>query len=112
MQNPRKYGNPPYTAAVIHGGPGAAGEMAPAAKVISEYCGVLEPMQTKSNIAGQAAELHDILSKNARLPVVLAGHSWGAWLSIIYAAEQPAAVKKISLISSGPFEQSYAAGIQ
>lgn len=112
MQNPRKYGSPPYTIAVIHGGPGAAGEMAPVAKVISEYCGVLEPMQTKSSISGQAAEIHDILSKNAGFPVTLAGHSWGAWLSLIYAAEQPSAVKKIILISSGPFEQSYAAGIQ
>jgi hypothetical protein len=29
MNNPRKYGSKPYKVAVIHGGPGAPGEMAP-----------------------------------------------------------------------------------
>jgi pimeloyl-ACP methyl ester carboxylesterase len=112
MQNPRKYGNPPYIIAVIHGGPGAAGEMAPVAKVLSSSCGVVEPMQTKSKILGQVMELHEILSRHAGIPVTLIGYSWGAWLSAIYAAEQPSMVKKIILVSSGPFEQSYAASIQ
>lgn len=43
MNNLRKYGSEPFTVAVIHGGPGAAGEMAPVAKEISAYRGVLEP---------------------------------------------------------------------
>lgn len=112
MQNPRKYGNPPYTAAVIHGGPGAAGEMAPVAAGLALSCGILEPLQTKTSILGQVAELHEIISRNASVPVALIGYSWGAWLSIIYAAEQPAMVKKIVLVSSGPFEQEYAVSIQ
>ena len=112
MQNPRKYGLPPYSTAVIHGGPGASGEMASVARELSALCGIIEPLQTKSSILGQVVELHEQLSRNAALPVTLAGFSWGAWLSVIYAAEQPAMVKKLVLISSGPFEQSYASSIQ
>jgi hypothetical protein len=29
MENPRKYGSAPFNTAVVHGGPGAGGEMAP-----------------------------------------------------------------------------------
>jgi pimeloyl-ACP methyl ester carboxylesterase len=112
MQNPRKYGSPPYGTAVIHGGPGAAGEMAPVARALSLSCGVLEPMQTKTSVLGQVVELHELFSRHANVPVTLAGYSWGAWLSVIYAAEQPSMVKKLILISSGPFEQGYATAIQ
>ncbi len=35
MKNLRKYGNPPFDIAVIHGGPGAPGEMAPVARELS-----------------------------------------------------------------------------
>jgi len=37
MENPRKYGNRPYEVALVHGGPGAAGEMAPVAKELSKH---------------------------------------------------------------------------
>lgn len=112
MQNPRKYGNAPYGVAVIHGGPGAAGEMAPVARVLSKKYGVLEPIQTASSVAGQAEELKLIIEKNSNPPVVLVGYSWGAWLSIIFAAQNPVLVRKIILISSAPFEERYADGIQ
>ncbi len=46
MTNIRKYGNPPFSVAVIHGGPGAPGEMAPVARELSSRWGVLEPLQT------------------------------------------------------------------
>lgn len=112
MQNPRKYGNPPYITAVVHGGPGAAGEMAPVARSLAAYCGVLEPLQTKSSVLGQVVELHELLSRHANIPVTIIGYSWGAWLSVIYAAEQPSMVKKLILVSSGPFTQEYVAAIQ
>ena len=32
MKNLRKYGKPPFNVAVIHGGPGVPGEMAPVAR--------------------------------------------------------------------------------
>jgi pimeloyl-ACP methyl ester carboxylesterase len=107
LNNPRKYGNTPYSIALIHGGPGAPGEMTPVAKELSKYFGVLEPLQTKASIDGQIFELHSLLANNADLPVILIGHSWGAWLSFVFAARYDSLVKKIILVSSGPFEEKY-----
>jgi pimeloyl-ACP methyl ester carboxylesterase len=111
MQNLRKYGNAPFNVVVIHGGPGAPGEMAPVARELSSVRGVLEPLQIASTIEGQIGELKDVLAKNADLPVTLIGWSWGAWLSSIFAAQYPQFVKKLILIGSGPFEEKYALNI-
>ncbi len=109
--NPRKYGKAPYTVAVIHGGPGGAGEVAPVARELSSEYGILEPLQTAVSVDGQVEELKAVLEKEAELPVVLIGHSWGAWLSLILAAKHPLLVKKLILVGSGPFEEKYAAEI-
>jgi pimeloyl-ACP methyl ester carboxylesterase len=106
MINLRKYGKPPYTVAVVHGGPGARGEVAPVARELSSLVGILEPLQTATTL-----ELHSVLQGNALLPVTLVGHSWGAWLGYIAAARYPASVKKLVLIGSGPFEHQYAVNI-
>ncbi len=111
MENPRKYGSPPFTAAVIHGGPGAGGEMVPVARKLATGRGILEPLQTAITLEGQVDELKRILEARADLPVVLVGYSWGAWLSFILTARYPALVKKLILVASGPFEEQYAAGI-
>ncbi len=50
MKNLRKYGEAPFKVAVIHGGPGAPGEMAPVARELSSVSGVLEPLQTATTI--------------------------------------------------------------
>jgi pimeloyl-ACP methyl ester carboxylesterase len=102
MNNLRTYGKPPYRLAVIHGGPGAPGYMAPVARELAKDRGVLEPLQTKDTIDGQIEELVDVLRKNADIPVVLIGHSWGAGLSLITTARFPALVKKLVLIGSSP----------
>ena len=109
--NPRKYGKAPFTVAVIHGGPGGAGEVAPVARELSSKYGVLEPLQTAVSVDGQVEELKAVLEKEAELPVVLIGHSWGAWLSLILAAKHPLLVKKLILVGSGPFEEKYAAEV-
>jgi pimeloyl-ACP methyl ester carboxylesterase len=106
-KNLRKYGNRPFSVAVVHGGPGAAGEMAPVARKLAISHGVLEPLQTKSTVAQQVEELKQALLKNARLPVTLIGFSWGAWLSFIFAAAYPELVKKLILVSSGGYEDKY-----
>ncbi len=111
MQNVRKYGNAPYSIAVIHGGPGAPGEMAPVAKELSSFYGILEPLQTASSVTGQVQELKMTLEKNATLPVVLIGYSWGAMLSLIVAAQYPSLIKKLILVGSGPLEPNYAKNI-
>ncbi len=112
MINPRKYGNEPYTIAVIHGGPGAGGEMAPIAIKLSSKYGVLEPIQTALSITGQIKELKAILELNGDTPCVLIGHSWGAWLSVLLSSKHPILVEKLILIGSGPFEPQYAENIQ
>jgi len=108
MCNPRKYGNSPYSIVLVHGGPGAPGEMAPVAKELSKKFGVLEPLQTKKSINNQVEELKRQITENTKVPVVLIGWSWGAWLSFIVTAKNPDLVKKLILISSGPFESKYA----
>lgn len=111
MSNPRTYGKSPFSVAVIHGGPGAPGEMAPVARVLSDTRGVLEPLQTKSTINGQVQELKRVLGENAQLPITLIGFSWGAILSFIFTAENPALVRRLILVGSGVFEEKYAADI-
>jgi pimeloyl-ACP methyl ester carboxylesterase len=107
VQNLHKHGNPPFAIAVIHGGPGAAREMAPVARALSNNYGVLEPLQTVDSLNGQIAELKSVLENNANLPITLIGFSWGVWLSYIFSAQYPDFVKKLILISSGPFEKKY-----
>ena len=112
MKNPRTYGVIPYSIAVIHGGPGAPGQMAPVARELSRDYGVLEPLQTATTLDGQVEELRDIIEKHRNPPVVLLGSSWGAMLSFIFTARHPALVKKLIMVGSAVFDDRYAAGIQ
>lgn len=112
MEDLRKYGKAPFKIAVIHGGPGAGGEMAPIARELASDWGVLEPLQTAMSLEGQIEELQTILKKYGDLPVSLIGFSWGAWLSFIFAAHYPTFTKKLILIGSGPYEEKYAGRIQ
>jgi pimeloyl-ACP methyl ester carboxylesterase len=111
MKNLRKHGKSPFLIAVIHGGPGAAGQMFQVAQELSHVYGTLEPLQTSTSVDGQIQELHIILEKYGSKQVILIGHSWGAWLAFLYASNYPASVKKILLVSSGPFEEYYASQI-
>ena len=103
MKNVRKYGSPPYQAVFLHGGPGGAGEMAPVAKELSSSFGILEPLQTKNTIDSQVSELKEIIEENTDSPITLVGYSWGAWLGFIFTAKNHSLVKKLILVSSGPF---------
>ncbi|HNY61717.1 MAG TPA: alpha/beta hydrolase [Caldisericia bacterium] len=111
LQNPRKYGVPPFNIVVVHGGPGACGEMAPVARGLSSGFGVLEPLQTAITIDGQVKELEEAIRTHGNPPVALVGHSWGAWLAFILAAKNPSLVGKLVLVGSGPFEEKYASEI-
>lgn len=115
MSNQRIYGVQPFKFAVIHGGPGASGEMAPVARELYSNKetpgGILEPLQTADFLEGQIVELKDILEKYGSLPVMLIGFSWGAMLSFIFAARYPKLVEKLILVGSSPFEEKYAENI-
>lgn len=112
MENLRTYGKPPYLTVLLHGGPGVSGEMAPVAEELSASRGVLEPFQTKASIAGQIEELKLVLEEMASTPAILVGYSWGAWLGFLFASQYPSLVRKLILVSSGPFEDKYVAQIQ
>ncbi|MEN8119165.1 MAG: alpha/beta hydrolase [Bacteroidota bacterium] len=107
MQTYRKYGKEPHSIALIHGGPGAAGYMAPLAEKLSEGYGIIEPLQTKYTIEDQLEELKSVLLENGVSPFVLIGHSWGAWLSYVFAARHPYLIRKLILVASPPFEKKY-----
>lgn len=112
MNNPKTYGEAPFSIVVVHGGPGAAGEMAPVARELASIRGVLEPYQTELSLEGQIEELKTIIENHGDLPVMLIGYSWGAWLSLILTSRYPVLVKKLILVASGPYEEKYAAEIQ
>jgi len=107
MVNPRLHGDAPYGVAVVHGGPGAPGEMAPVARELARKRGVLEPLQTRPTLAGQVEELKLLLDENGSSPITLIGYSWGALLSFIYTASNPGRVGKLILLSSAVFSDAY-----
>lgn len=111
VKNVRMHGAAPYSVAVIHGGPGAAGEMAPVARQLALSRGVLEPLQTMRTLSGQVDELRNVLEEHGEPPLTLIGFSWGAWLSVVCASTYPAVTRKLILVGSGPYEQKYAARI-
>jgi Predicted hydrolases or acyltransferases (alpha/beta hydrolase superfamily) len=109
----RFYGTPPYRIAVLHGGPGALGSVAPLARKLGRSRGVLEPLQTALSVASQVEELHASLEEHASEgPVTLIGSSWGAMLAYIFAARHPERVRKAILVGSAVYEDRYAAEIQ
>ena len=107
MNTIKKYGNKPYRIGLLHGGPGAAGEMKPIAVELSKDFGILEFLQTEKSVNGQIEELHNQLVYSAELPAILVGYSWGAWLGFLFAARYPDLLSKLILISSGAFENNY-----
>lgn len=108
MTHCRIWGVAPRSVAVIHGGPGAPGEMESVARELSAIRGIVEPFQAASSVPGQVDELARQLQEEAALPVILVGFSWGAMLSVLFAAAYPSAVAKLVLIGSGPLDPAYA----
>ena len=107
----RTYGLAPFRVAVLHGGPGAPGYMAPVARELASTQGVLEPLQKAFSLEGQLNELHDVLEKYADSPVAIIGSSWGAMLGYIFAARYPEYARKLILVGSGVYETRYAESI-
>ncbi len=109
----RTYGSAPYRIAAVHGGPGALGDLGDLAYELQTKTGysVLEPIQTRTAIRELLDELKTQLSENCEFPVILIGHSWGAWLSAIFTAAHPELVKKIILVGCPPLSPEYAEDI-
>ena len=103
----RTWGKPPFTIVILHGGPGAAGDVASLASELGFHAGVIEPFQTATTIQAQEDELKVVIEQVAHNPVVLIGHSWGAWLGFIFALHHPELVKKLILVGTPSFEEKY-----
>lgn len=112
MEISRAYGKEPIRVVLLHGGPGATGSMAPVAKNLSATHGILEILNYGTSIEEQIFEIYEEILRYCDLPVILAGHSWGAWLGWIFTAKFPNLISKLILISSGPFESKFATQIQ
>ena len=108
LQNFHKYGNAPFSVVLVHGGPGAAGTMQGVAKKISPQRGVIEAIQTRYSIDSLLVELGEVTNLHGHPPVLLIGHSWGAWLSILFASKYPDQVKKLILVATAPMIEKYA----
>jgi pimeloyl-ACP methyl ester carboxylesterase len=108
----RKYGKPPYKIAVIHGGPGAPGYMAPVARELSKTAGVIEPLQTRDSLTGQIEELEKQLTDLANPPVTIIGSSWGAVLALFIAARKEVEIEKLILIGSAVFDAENSSKIE
>src|SRR5438105_3489712 len=105
----RTYGNSGRQVIVLHGGPGAAGEMAPVARGLADNFQVLEPFQRGSGdqpltVATHVADLHDLVSTACTTPPGIAGHSWGAMLALAYSAAHPNSAASLVLIGCGTFD--------
>jgi len=105
----REYGIGTETVIVLHGGPAAAGDVAPLAREFGKRWRVLEPFQRGSGsrpltVATHVQDLNDLIGERCvgRKPV-LAGHSWGAMLALAYAAEHPTVPAGLILIGCGTF---------
>jgi pimeloyl-ACP methyl ester carboxylesterase len=106
----RDYGNSGPLVAVLHGGPGAAGGMAPVARELAESFQVLEPFQRRSGdvpltVADHVADLRGLVtSRCAGTPPALVGHSWGAMLALAFAAAHPDLTGPLVLVGCGTFD--------
>lgn len=107
MENVQRHGNAPYRVVVVHGGPGAAGEMAPVATELASDAGVLEPFQTATSVDGQIKELASVVETHGDPPVLLVGYSWGALLAALTTAAHPNLVGRLVLVGCPPLEDSY-----
>ena len=97
----RKYGQAPFKIVLIHGGPGAAGELYPLALELSKNTGIIELLQTKKSIQSLLYEMLHHINELCDKPVFLVGHSWGGMLASGYLGYAPEKVAKAVMAEPG-----------
>jgi pimeloyl-ACP methyl ester carboxylesterase len=105
----REYGLGMQSVIALHGGPAAAGDVAPLSRELGKQWHVFEPYQRGSGgrpltVATHVQDLDDLIREHCggHHPV-LVGHSWGAMLALAYAAEHPTTSAALVLIGCGTF---------
>ncbi len=107
----RQYGNSGPLVVLLHGGPGAPGEMATVARYLSGRFRTLEPLQrasgrTRLTVAQHITDLHNVLKQTRRTETIrLVGFSWGAMLALTYAARHYENIDCVILIGCGTFDE-------
>ena len=101
----RRWGSSGPLVALLHGGPGAAGDLADLARALAPRFRVLEPLQRRSGeapltVARHVADLAEVLPG----PVHVVGHSWGAMLGLSFAAAYPELVSSLCLVGCGTYD--------
>jgi pimeloyl-ACP methyl ester carboxylesterase len=114
----RTYGSSGPLVIVLHGGPGAAGHMAPVARGLADLYRVIEPFQRGSGserltVGRHVADLHEVITVCAEgcRPALL-GASWGAMLALAYAAAHPSSIGPLVLVGCGTFDPVTRAGME
>jgi pimeloyl-ACP methyl ester carboxylesterase len=114
----REYGSSGLPVLVLHGGPAAAGHMAPVARELTGSFRVVEPFQRGSGserltVARHVADLHEVVEHYSgdRKPALL-GASWGAMLALAYAAAHPGSTGPLVLVGCGTFDPVARAAFQ
>ncbi|MCL2001729.1 MAG: alpha/beta hydrolase, partial [Planctomycetes bacterium] len=92
----------------LGGGAGAPGSVAAVARELGRTAGILEPIQSRDSVAGLIEELDEQLRECVQKPLLLIGHSWGAWLALLYAARLLELARRIVLVGAGPLDERYA----
>lgn len=96
---------------LLHGGPGAPGEMFPVAHALKNQFRIIEPLQRTSGESPLSVESHVDDLRDALKDIVtreslsIVGHSWGAMLALTYAARHPESIDRIILIGCGTFDE-------
>jgi pimeloyl-ACP methyl ester carboxylesterase len=102
----------------LHGGPAAAGHMAPVARQLANSFRVFEPFQRGSGrerltVATHVADLRDVIDLHAQgCRPALIGASWGAMLALAYAAAHPSSTGPLILVGCGTFDSIARAALQ
>jgi pimeloyl-ACP methyl ester carboxylesterase len=107
MDNFRTFGSEPYDIVMLHGGPGAPCSLEAVSRRLSFSFGILEPAILSLTVKEQVEELHSIITNNSSCPLFFIGHSWGAWLCLLYASKYPDSVRKLLLLGTPPVEGKY-----
>ena len=67
----------------------------------------LNAIQSKYTVDGLIKELKEQVETYTNEPLSFVGHSWGAWLALLYAVRYPGKVKQLILVGCAPFEEEY-----
>ena len=89
---------------VLHGGPGAPGCAAGLCRGLAERTGVVEHLQRAYCEQELCSEIANLIDEHCGGRAVVAGHSYGAWLALLFAEKHP---EKVVIIGCGPLEEKY-----